>query len=234
MNMTDPVTSGILQFSTNPWVLFVIALGGILIVIGYSTSFFKYIYDYSTRPKLSFETAKTVIDDPKNEQKIVSLWVYVTNHGKQTARQCSAQILATNYSQDFLIGQMSSPSRYGTLPIKWHIGNQLYDTLDINPQLHAGVLKIPVSLTIPTKEEKDKDPWIAQPMTGLKFEDPLEKLNPVGSLAPSEKEEGKLMYHILCTVFIHYQSTMFYKQFEIKSPMKEAPMNIDEITFTEI
>lgn len=233
MNMTDPITTGVLQFSTNPWVLFVIALGGILIVIGYTTSFFRYVNDYVNRPKITFETDITTVEEEKSDQKIVSFWVYVTNKGKRTARQCSAQILATNYSRDMLIGQMSSPSKYGTLPIKWHIGKQLYDTLDINPNLHAGVLKIPISIVVPIKEDHPKDSWIAQPMVGIKFEDPLEKLNPVGSLAPSE-EEGNLMYHILCTVFIHYESEIFYKRYEIKSPMKEAPINMDQITFTEI
>jgi hypothetical protein len=51
MNMTDPLTSLGQSFYGHPLVLFLIALGGIFIVIGYSISFFKFVYDYSQRDK---------------------------------------------------------------------------------------------------------------------------------------------------------------------------------------
>ncbi len=50
--MTDPITTAVQTFVENPWVLLLIALGGIFIVIGYSTSFFKYLYDYSQRHRV--------------------------------------------------------------------------------------------------------------------------------------------------------------------------------------
>ncbi len=51
-NMTDPTTTAIQTFVENPWVLFFVALGGILIVIRYSTSFIKYLYDYSQKDRV--------------------------------------------------------------------------------------------------------------------------------------------------------------------------------------
>lgn len=52
MNMTDPLTNLGQAFYGHPLVLFLIALGGIFIVIGYSASFFKFVYDYSQKNKV--------------------------------------------------------------------------------------------------------------------------------------------------------------------------------------
>ena len=234
-NMTDPFTNSIQTFVANPFVLLLIAIGGILIVIGYSTSFFKYLYDYLRKPKLTFkEEIKqesypvSEILDPDQLWDRISFWIKVTNKGKSNANESRVFLKMTDESGTIQFQRkLSYYSPNQAFQIPWKINGKDEENIVIHASDDYGYfIKIPVRVEFPIRQiEKNplfqRGKWIP--------EDPIEGWNWKAVIAAKEYD-----YLMKIEVEINYDNNKsIKKQFIIRTKLGDY-IDRDAIEFLSL
>lgn len=109
--------------STNAWWL---VLSTVAILVGSYYSVFDRVERYIKRPKLTYKT-ETRSEIKKNEQgeeyQLETFWIYVSNNGKDRAKNCSVKMKITDTTSSKDAGDTKTlPYKYGIFPVDWTIG----------------------------------------------------------------------------------------------------------------
>lgn len=215
MNQTtiEPLTQTVQSIADNPWIILVTTIGVILVLyLDLGSRLFSYI----NRPKIEF---KTKIDrNPDSELgaewEKYTFWAYVDNKGKSLAPRCQAKLRMTDPTGKVDVGhRMSIPFKDGIFPIKWHVSDELKDSIDIFAvENDTGVLKIPLNVHIPKQQRTtDKD------MGRFTYDPPIKQLTRVGMTI--ERDNSYEIYIIKIKLFVNLPTGTFTKNFIIEIPI---------------
>lgn len=233
MNMTDPITVGILHFATHPWVIFLVAIGGILIVIGYSTSFLKFLYDYRKRPQVKLKLIPNFENSEDGEERKATFLVYVHNFGKGILSECKIQIRITDHSGNKdLIAKTGKKYQEQFIPLPWIDEKGVsHDSQNLYPAKNEyGMLKLPLLVTIPLKVKNDS--LINPELFGVEFTEPVK----VSWGKPFDylKALGKaLTCYFVFSIFINSTEQSFEKKIRVAIPVNIIASFKDEYILFE-